>query len=229
MIESLFASQTSGTLSIGTTLLGIGASLLLGLMISLIYMATHKKEGYTPSFPITLIMLPAIICIIILLIDDNIARAFSLAGAFSLIRFRSAASDPKDISYVFFALAVGLASGLGYIGYAALFAMILCGVMLLLQFLNFANPQTSNMLLKITVPENLNYQDLFDDVLIKYTDVWKLTRVKTSDFGTLFNLVYRIQPKAGMAQKDFLDELRCRNGNLDISLTMNELEDKIYY
>lgn len=229
MLETLFASHTSGTLSLSTTLLGVGVSLLLGLVISLVYMATHKQEGYTPSFPITLIMLPAIICIIILLIDDNIARAFSLAGAFSLIRFRSAASDPKDISYVFFALAVGLASGLGYVAYAALFAVILCGVMLLLQSIHFANPKSSNMLLKITVPENLNYQSLFDDILNQYTDAWKLTRVKTSDFGTLFNLFYRIQPKSGIIQKDFLDELRCRNGNLDISLTMNEFEDKIYY
>jgi len=228
MFESLFSSGIAESLSIGKTLLVIGSALMLGLIISLIYIATHKKEGYAPSFPITLIMLPAIISIVILLIGDNVARAFSLAGAFSLIRFRSAASDPKDISYVFFTLAIGLACGMGYVGYAALFAAILCSVMLVLQKINFANPQNSSMLLKVTVPENLNYQALFDDILNQYTDSWDLKRVKTSDFGTLFNLIYRIQLKAACSQKDFLDELRCRNGNLDISITMSGFEDKVY-
>lgn len=228
MFDTLFASGIAESLSVGKTLLILGAALALGLFISLIYMATHKKEGYSRSFPVTLIMLPAIIAIIILMIGDNVARAFSLAGAFSLIRFRSAASDPKDIAYVFFSLAVGLTCGMGYIAYAALFALILCSVMLVLENLRFASPKNASMLLKITVPENLNYQDLFDDIFNRYTDAWHLQRVKSTDFGTLFNLVYRIHFKSDCQQKDFLDELRCRNGNLDISLTMNEYEEKVY-
>ena len=228
MLETLLASNVSGTLSIGKTLLILGAALILGLVISCVYIRTHKEEGYSPSFTVTLIMLPAIISIIIMLIGDNVARAFSLAGAFSLIRFRSAPGDPKDIAYVFFTLAVGLACGMGYVGYAALFAVILGAVMLVLNKVKYGSPGNTDMLLKVAVPENLNYQDLFNDILDKYTDSWHLKRVKTSDFGSLFNVSYRIGLKSGCSQKAFLDELRCRNGNLDVSLTLNEFEDKVY-
>ena len=228
MLETLFSSGVSETLSIGRTLLILAAALGLGLIISRVYIATHKEEGYSPSFTITLIMLPAIISIIILMIGDNVARAFSLAGAFSLIRFRSAPGDPKDIAYVFFTLAVGLACGMGYVEYAAIFAVILGAVMLVLNKINYANPTNTGMLLKVTVPENLNYQGLFDDILGQYTNSWHMKRVKTTDFGTLFNVVYRIEFKKDCSQKDFLDELRCRNGNLDIALTAAEFEDKVY-
>ncbi len=228
MLETLLSSGVSDTLSIGSTLLIIAAALGLGLVISRVYIATHQEEGYSPSFTITLIMLPAIISIIILLIGDNVARAFSLAGAFSLIRFRSAPGDPKDIAYVFFTLAVGLACGMDYIEYAALFAVIMGSVMLALNKINYARPSSTWMSLKVTVPENLNYQSLFDDIFRKYTNAWHMKRVKTTDFGTLFNIVYRIELKQDCSQKDFLDELRCRNGNLDIALTAAEFEDQVY-
>jgi hypothetical protein len=225
MLENLFSSGVTETLSITKTLLIIFSALGIGFVISQVYIATHKKEGYVSSFPVTLIMLPAIISIIILLIGDNVARAFSLAGAFSLIRFRSAPGDPKDIAYVFFTLATGLACGMGYIGYAALFAAILSLVMLIMYKCNYGSQANTSMLLKVTVPENMNYQSLFDDILGKYTNSWHLKRVKTTDFGSLFNLSYRIEIKPDCAQKEFLDELRCRNGNLDISLTVAETED----
>ena len=228
MLETIFSSGVGEALNIGKTLFIIISALVLGLAISRAYIATHNKEGYSSSFTVTLIMLPAIISIIILLIGDNIARAFSLAGAFSLIRFRSAPGDPKDIAYVFFTLAVGLACGMGYVGYAALFALILCSVMLLLENISYAIPKSTTMILKVTVPENLNYEGLFDDILNNYTNSWHLSRVKTSDFGSLFNLAYRIEFKKDCSQKTFLDELRCRNGNLDIRLTMHEFEDKVY-
>lgn len=229
MLETIFSSGVGETLTIEKTLLIIISALVLGFLISQGYIATHKKEGFSPSFTITLIMLPAIISIIILLIGDNIARAFSLAGAFSLIRFRSAPGDPKDIAYVFFTLAVGLACGMGYVGYAALFAIILCSVMMVLNTVNYARPKNSAMQLKITVPENLNYEGLFDDILNTYTNSWHTIRVKTSDFGTLFNLIYRIEFKTECSQKKFMDELRCRNGNLDIALTLVETENKVNY
>ncbi len=228
MLESLFTTTgASETLTIGKILIVLASSLVLGLFISLVYIYTHKKEGYSPSFTITLIMLPAIISIIILMIGNNVARAFSLAGAFSLIRFRSAPGDPKDIAYVFFTLAVGLACGMGHVEYAALFAVVLCGAMLILSKINYARPRHTGMQLKITVPEDLDYQTLFDDIFRKFTSSWQLKRVKISDFGTLFNVVYFIEMKEGTSQKDFLDELRCRNGNLDISLSY-EFEDKVY-
>ncbi|AET69911.1 hypothetical protein Desor_4502 [Desulfosporosinus orientis DSM 765] len=228
MLDTILASTSGDSLTLTSSLAVLGSALIIGLFISLIYLQTHKKEGYSSGFTITLIMLPAIISVIILLIGDNVARAFSLAGAFSLIRFRSAPGEPKDIAYVFFTLAVGLACGMGYIAMAALFALILCLIMLLLYYTNFPNPRSNAMSLKITVPENLNFQGLFDDILNTYANSWHVKRVKTSNFGTLFEVAYNLNLKQSIDQKEFLDELRCRNGNLNISLTSKEYEDKIY-
>ncbi len=224
MLDTLFASAVAEALTLSGTLAVLGASLALGLFISLVYMATHDGDHST-GFTVTLIMLPAIISIIILLVGSNIARAFSLAGAFSLIRFRSAPGDPKDIAYVFFTLGVGLACGMGYIGYAALFAVILCGVMAALHYSGFGKPKAGLMQLKITVPENLNFQGAFDDILANYASSYQLKKIASTDFGTLFDVVYllRIRPEAD--QKQLIDELRCRNGNLNISLTLRQTEE----
>jgi hypothetical protein len=227
-IETLFSSVISDSLDLPTMLLALGAALGLGLLISMVYMKTHKKELCPASLTVTLIMLPAIIAIIIMLIGNNIARAFSLAGAFSLIRFRSAPGDPKDIAYVFFTLGVGLACGMGYILYGAIFTAVLCAIMVILHVTKYAQNAAFSMQLKITVPENLNFQGLFDDVLARYAQTWKLKRVKNSDFGSVFEVAYDIKLKDGADQKAFMDEIRCRNGNLNIVLTLNEYEEKSY-
>ena len=228
MIESLFTSTVTETLTIQTTLSVVFASLIMGLFISFIYIRTRGKEGYSPSFIVTLIMLPAIISIIILLVGNNVARAFSLAGAFSLIRFRSAPGDPIDISYVFFTLAVGLACGMGYIFYGALFAVILCTVMVILNFTKYGKPKVNNMQLKITIPEDIDYQNCFDDILKQYAVSHKIQRVKTSDFGSLFEIIYCIRLKDTINQKEFIDKLRCRNGNLSIVLNTEIPDEKVY-
>lgn len=227
-VETLLSTAVGESLTLTNTLAVIFSSIILGLIISMVYIKTHKKEGYAPSFSVTLIMLPTIISIIILLVGNNVARAFSLAGAFSLIRFRSAPGDPKDIAYVFFTLAVGLASGMGYVGYAAIFTIILCAVMIIITMTNYGVVKNTSMILKITVPENLNYQHLFDDILNEFTLSHHLKKVKTSNFGELFEIVYHIEMKNETDQKKFIDELRCRNGNLNISLTISEFEDKVY-
>ncbi|OFV71649.1 DUF4956 domain-containing protein [Acetobacterium wieringae] len=228
MWETLFSSATSETLTLSTTVNIIFASLLMGLFISVIYIKTRGKEGYSHGFTVTLIMLPAIIAIIILLVGNNIARAFSLAGAFSLIRFRSAPGDPIDISYVFFTLVVGLACGMGYIGYGMLFAVILCAVMVILSVTKYAKPRVNMMQLKITIPEDIDFQNCFEDILEQYTQSYKLQRVKTADFGSLFEIIYTIQPKDAMDQKAFIDQLRCRNGNLNIVLNTQINNDMVY-
>jgi len=227
MLDSLFGSTIKDSVTLPSMLGALGMALVLGLGISLVYLRTHKEEGYSTGFVITLIMLPAIISVIIMLIGNNVARAFSLAGAFSLIRFRSAPGDPKDIAYIFFALAVGLACGLGFLAYAAVFAIVLCLVMFILYILHFGNPKSEHMQLRITIPEDLNFQGLFDDILEIYTVSWSLKRIKTTDFGTLFEVVYILRMKESADQKKFIDELRCRNGNLNITLTLKEYEDKI--
>lgn len=226
MLDTLFSTVIGDTLSLPVMLASIGTALLLGFFISFVYLRTHPAEGMTSSMSITLIMLPAIIAIIIMLVGNNVARAFSLAGAFSLIRFRSAPGDPKDIAYVFFTLGAGLAAGMGYLGYAVLFVVILCTVMYVLYRTQYAVPKQESMLLKITIPEDLNFQHLFDDLLDKYADAWTLKRVKTSDFGSLFEIAFNVSLKASTNHKEFMDELRCRNGNLNILLTQKEYEER---
>lgn len=224
MLDSIISSTNGEYFTISNVLVVIGVSIILGLIISLIYIKTHKEEGYSSSFTVSLIMLPVIISIIILLVGNNVARAFSLAGAFSIIRFRSAPGDPKDISYVFFTLAVGLACGMGFIGYAVLFTIILCAVMYILSVLKYAIPKNTPLQLRVLVPENLNYEELLNDILDEYTDSWTLKRVRTKDFGAVFELNYSIQIKKDISRKKFIDEIRCRNGNLNIDLFANEVQ-----
>lgn len=228
MLGTIISSTTGESFTLTNALIVIVASILLGLTISFVYMKTNKKNGYNSGFTITLVMLPVIISIIILLVGNNVARAFSLAGAFSIIRFRSAPGDPKDISYVFFTLAVGLTCGMGYIGYAVIFTIILCALMFILDIVKFASPKGKSMHLKITVPEDLNYDGVFDDILNNYTNTYYIERIRTRDFGSLYELNYMIELKDSIDQKKFLDELRCRNGNLNISLTLSGFEEKIY-
>ena len=227
MLETIISTTTGESFTLSNSLIVIFSSIILGFVIRFLYMKTHKKSGYNQGFTLTLVMLPVIIAIIILLIGNNVARAFSLAGAFSIIRFRSAPGEPKDISYILFTLAVGLTCGMGYIGYAVLFTIILCVLMIGLDMTKFATPKNRPMQLRITIPENLNYEDAFDEILDEYTDSWTLNKIKTRDFGALFELDYSINMKNYINQKKFIDDLRCRNGNLNISLTLN-IEEKVY-
>ena len=228
MLETIISSTTGESFTLVNALIVIFASILLGLVISCVYIKTSSKNGYNSGFSLTLIMLPVIISIIILLVGNNVARAFSLAGAFSIIRFRSAPGDPKDIAYVFFTLAVGLTCGMGYIGYAVIFTVILSALMFILDIINFGTPKGKTMELKITVPEDLNYEGVFDEVLNRFATSYSIQRVRTRDFGALFELYYKVQLKPDVNQKSFLDELRCRNGNLNINLTMSDFENKAY-
>ena len=223
MLETIITSTNGESFTLFNAILIIISSIVLGLIISLAYMKTHKKEGYATGFTITVI-----IGIIILLVGNNVARAFSLAGAFSIIRFRSAPGDPKDITYVFFTLAVGLTCGMGYIGYAFIFTLILCALTLILDSTKFAMPKTKTSKLKITIPEDLNYDGIFDDILNKYTNSWHVETIKTRDFGSLFEIRYIIHMKLDANQKKFIDELRCKNGNLNISLNFAGFEEKVY-
>jgi len=203
------------------------SALIIGFLISLIYMISHRKEGYAQSYVVTMTMLPAIVCIILLTIN-SVAGALSVAGAFSLVRFRSVPGDPKDISYIFFAMASGVACGVGYVGFAFCFFLILGAVMFIFSELNFAAPQRKSMTLKITIPEDLDYQGVFEPILDKYTEMYRLRRVKTTNFGTLFELVYSVDVKNDLDQKKFIDELRAHNGNMTINLVLFRYDDKVY-
>jgi uncharacterized membrane protein len=207
-------------MSLTNALLTIIISFILGGIISITYMKTCGRGGHSQNFVLTLVLTPSVIAIIILLIGSNIARAFSLAGAFSIIRFRSAPGDPKDIAYVLFTMAAGLAAGTGLYAYAVLFTIVLCVLMFLLHMLNFGAGKASRQLLKITIPEDLNYEGAFDEVFKEYTSSYELQKVKTKDLGSLYQLVYTITLNSGKSPRDFIDALRCRNGNLNITLSM---------
>jgi hypothetical protein len=217
MLETIL-SQQGESFTLINALSVILSSIVLGLVISYSYMKTNKNHN--SSFVTTLVMLPVIIAIIILLVGNSIATAFSLAGAFSIIRFRSAPGEPKDIAYVFFTLAIGLTCGLGYIVYGFIFTAILCLLMFIVNIANFGESKHKNMQLKITIPEDLNYDGAFEDIFNRYTNSWQIQKVRTRDFGALFELNYMICMKNESDQKKFIDELRTRNGNLNITLTL---------
>lgn len=220
MIDSILTTSAEGTkLTLADALLTIFIAIALGALISWTYMRT--QTSYTQNFALTMIVLPAIVAIIILLIGSNIARAFSLAGAFSIIRFRSAPGDPKDIAFVLFTMAAGLACGVGSLDYGILFTVVLCMLMFVLRAMNFGSKRSVQKLLKVTIPENLGYEEAFEDVFNQFGVAHELRKVRTTELGSLYEVVYAVTMGEGLNQKEFLDAIRCRNGNLDISLTMS--------
>ena len=226
--DSIFTSGASDTsVGAGQFFACVGAALVLGFLISLIYILTHRKEGYAQSYVLPMIMLPPIIALILILIHST-AGALTLAGAFTLVRFRSVAGDPKDIAYIFYAMATGVACGIGYIGFAVVFFIVLGIVMFALSEIGFGSCKSKHMTLKITIPENLDYQGVFEPVLDKYTNYHKLRRVKTTNFGTLFELIYSVDVNDDIDQKKFIDELRALNGNMTINLVFFRYDDKVY-
>ncbi|RIX52791.1 DUF4956 domain-containing protein [Paenibacillus nanensis] len=222
-IESIFSSTADAAaaqLTLSHSLITIATSIALGALISFTYMKTSNRNAYSQNFALTMMLLPAIVAIIILLIGSNIARAFSLAGAFSIIRFRSAPGDPKDIAYVLFTMAAGLAVGVGSFGYAVLFTVLLCALMFILSCFKFGQRKTTERLLKVTIPEDLSYEEAFAEVFMTYDIAYELKKVRTTELGSLYELVYSVTMDNQIDQKSFLDAIRCRNGNLDITLTM---------
>ncbi len=213
-------ANTSANLTFLQSLITMAAALILGGVIAFTYYKTQNEEYYQRSLAITLCMLPIILSVIILFIGSNIARAFSLAGTLSIIRFRSAPGDAKDIGFIFFDIAAGLACGVGLYGYGALFVIILCAAIILIESLKIFEKKTTNKLLKILIPEDLNYEGTFEEVLNSYTKKHSLTKIKTTDLGSLFELCYNVVMKDDVNEQEFLNELRCRNGNLSIILSV---------
>lgn len=164
-------------------------------------------------------ILPGIIAMIILLVGSNVARAFSLAGAFSLVRFRSEPGDPKDIAYICIVMAIGLSNGMGYLTMSAVFTALLCLILFAYSLFDRATDKGVRYV-KITVPEDLNYVDAFDDIFRQFASNFKLINVKTADLGTLFKLEYSVRLKNEDEEKEFIDQLRTRNGNMNISMLM---------
>lgn len=201
------------TMNITTLMMCTGASFALGIIGALIYM---YRNTYNKNFVITLALLPAIVQIVIMLVNGNIGTGVAVMGAFSLVRFRSVPGGAKDIGAIFLAMAIGLATGMGYITAAALFLVMYGVVNVVLNLCPFGEGSSSERELKITIPESLDYTGVFDDLLKEYTKKSTLARVKTTNMGSLYELTYHIIIADIAKEKELIDKIRCRNGNLNI-------------
>lgn len=225
MFDSILNSVSSTadvSISISNTLISVGVALILGLVISVAYMLITPKRERSGSFLMSIIILPTIVAVVILLIGGNLARAFSMAGIFTIVRFRSIPGDSKDISFVFLTMAVGLGVGLGYLTLAAVIAVIIGTAIVVIKLSKYGVSTQKEQRLRITVPEDMNYQGAFDDLFTKYTDYCAVQRVKTTNMGTLFEITYDLVMKDKNVEKEFIDALRCRNGNLTIQLGIKD-------
>lgn len=193
-------------------------AIVLGFLISFVYMVSDKRKKYSSPFAFTLVILPAVVCAVIMLVGSDIAKAISLGGVFALVRFRSVPGDSKDIASVFYCMSVGLATGMGYIWFAVMLAVVIGILYIVLTKLNYGVRKNVYKELKITVPENLNFNGAFDDLFEEYSNGTTLERIKTTNLGTLYELTYSIIMKEGADEKQFMDSIRCRNGNLNIIL-----------
>lgn len=221
LFEGIFDTATTASISIPEFLLCVAISLAIGVFLALIYM---YQSRYTRSFVVTLAMLPAVVCVVIMMVNGNVGAGVAVAGAFSLVRFRSVPGTAKEIGTIFLAMGAGLVAGMGYLGYAVLFALVLGLFMFLINISGIGQSKkpSKDKTLKITVPEDLNYTDMFEEIFSEYTTYHELIFVKTTNLGSLFKLNYNVTLKDISREKEFIDALRCRNGNLEICISRQE-------
>lgn len=221
LFKGLFDNDLTMVISIRDFLLCIGTALLLGLFMSFCYM---YRTRYTKSFVVTLALLPAVVCVVIMMVNGNVGAGVAVAGAFSLVRFRSVPGTAKEICTLFLAMGAGLVVGMGYLGFAALFTLIMCLMFFLYHRLDFGAQKNAAAYktLTITIPEDLDYSGVFDDILKQYTTSCSLAAVKTTNMGSMFRLTYHITLRDIAKEKEMIDQLRCRNGNLEISVSQQD-------
>ena len=206
-------SVINGVVSLPSFLICVLMALALGLLTSLVFTAYSYHTG---SLSISLALLPPVVTVVIMLVNGNVGAGLAVAGTFALVRFRSVPGTAREITGLFMSVSLGLACGMGYVGLAVLFFVIMAAAVLILGKLRFGEGSRANRQLKITIPENLDYEELFDDLFEKYTLCHELVRVKTTNMGTLYELCYDVRLKDAGISKAFLDEIRCRNGNLTV-------------
>lgn len=225
MIDNLFRSLFDADMTVVITpaefLTCLGVSLGIGLILAALY---QYHTRYTRSFVVTLALLPAVVCVVIMMVSGNVGTGVAVAGTFSLVRFRSAPGTAREICAIFLAMAAGLIAGMGYLGYAVLCALVLGGAELLFRMLSAKADGGASLYktLHITIPEDLDYSDVFDEPLREFTRKYELTSVKTTNMGSLFRLTYNITLRDSRTEKSLIDRLRCRNGNLEITVSKQE-------
>ena len=221
IFQGVFDIAAASVISVEDFLLCLGVSLVLGFIMAAVYM---WKNEHSKSFLVTLALLPAVVCVVIMMVNGNIGAGVAVAGAFSLVRFRSAQGSAKEIVTLFLAMGAGLIAGMGYLGFAALFTLIMCIVFGLYNFLStLGTPDyVLNKTIKITIPEDLDYTGVFDDIFATYTKKAELVGVKTTNMGSMFRLTYNITLKDPAMEKQMIDCIRQRNGNLEIMVSKQE-------
>lgn len=221
MFRGIFDTEMTTVISLTDFLLCVGCALVIGLILAGTYM---YKIRYTKSFVVTLAILPAIVCVVIMMVNGNVGTGVAVAGAFSLVRFRSVPGSAREIGAIFLAMGTGLAAGMGYLAYALLVAVLLSGITLFYHKVDFGWGKQAALYktLHITIPEDLDYTGVFDPILQKYTKGYEIMQVKTTNMGSLFKLTYNLTLAGADQEKEMIDELRCRNGNLEISISKQE-------
>lgn len=209
----MFNSVIPNAMTLSAFLMCVFAALVLGVLTALVFSFRNKHSG---SLILALAVLPPIVTLVIMMVNGNIGAGLAVAGTFSLVRFRSAPGTAREICGLFMSTAIGITCGMGYIGIAAVFFLVMAVFLVLLSLFRFGETAASSRQLKITIPENLDYDGLFDDIFEKYTSRHELVRVKTTNMGTLYELTYTINLKTPEVSKQFIDDIRCRNGNLNI-------------
>lgn len=224
LFSGIFDAQNTEVIGVTDFLFCIGISLIIGLIMAFSYM---YKTKYTKSFVITLAMLPSVVCVVIMMVNGNVGAGVAVAGAFSLVRFRSVPGTAKEIGTLFLAMGAGLIAGMGYLAFALLYTVVLSLVFTVYNRLDFGSKKCMSKYksLRITIPEDLDYFGVFDEIFDTYTSSCELVAVKTVNMGSLFRLTYDIVLKNDIDEKKFIDEIRCRNGNLEISLSIQPTSD----
>ena len=224
LFKGLFDSETVAVISVSDFLLCIFSALAIGLIMAFGYMF---RTRYTKSFVVTLAILPAVVCVVIMMVNGNVGTGVAVAGAFSLVRFRSVPGTAKEIGMLFLAMGAGLIAGMGYISFAFLFTLILCAVNILYNLLSFGAVKNAARYksFRITIPEDLDYTGVFEEVFAEYTTFCELTRVKSTNMGSMFRLTYNVTLRDPRREKELIDRIRERNGNLEITVSKQETAD----
>lgn len=223
MFENLYSTATTTSVELVPLMVSVAVSIALGLALALAYCF---RSRHTKSFVMTLAILPAIVCVVIAMVNGNVGAGVAVAGAFSLVRFRSAPGSARDIAFIFLAMCVGLVTGMGYLACAAVVTAVMSAVILAYQAISFGPlGESQDRSIRITVPEDLDFSDLFDDILDRYATYHELVMVKTTNMGSLYRLVYNVGLRDLSQQRALIDELRCRNGNLEIAISHQEAEN----
>lgn len=217
--RGLFNTDISGVISFGDFLLCMGSSLLIGLILAF---SCRYQGRYTKSFLVTLMLLPAVVCVIIMMVNGSVGAGVAVAGAFSLVRFRSAPGTGREMTMLFLAMGAGLIAGMGYLAFALLFTLLMSVMNVVFSRMDFGGNGKRDRTLSIMIPESLDYGGVFDEVLGHYATDYTLTRVKTTNMGSMFRLSYDLTLREGVSEKELIDQLRCRNGNLEIMLSLRE-------